>query len=447
MKKPTKKSSLRRGIMNILFWSIISAAVIGPGTITTASQAGALFGFDFIWALVFSVIACLVLQEAVARLTLVSGFNLGESIASRFKNTLSRWLAVGFVAAAILIGSAAFEAGNILGAMAGIGIVSDIHPAWLVCSITGVAAIALTIPSIQVLGRFLGVLVALMGVVFLFTAIKLKPPLTEILSGTLIPRVHLAQGGTLLVLGLIGTTVVPYNLFLGSGAASEKMTLREMRMGLFIAIILGGIISIAVLVVGSSVEGTFTFESLARALTQKVGRWVVYLFAIGLFAAGFSSAITAPLATGITARSLFSNRKDKRWGPNGWYYRLTWMVVLGTGLVFGLLDVKPVPVIILAQALNGILLPFVSVFIVFVMNDIDILKPEGVNRWYQNLMLGLVVWIAMTLGFLQIDRTIYGLLNITMKGINGHILILGLCSMVFSILIWSKALNSGKKKV
>ncbi len=71
---------MKNKLLNILFWSVISAAFIGPGTITTASKAGALFGFDLLWALVFSTFACLVLQEAVARLAIHSGTNLGEAI-------------------------------------------------------------------------------------------------------------------------------------------------------------------------------------------------------------------------------------------------------------------------------------------------------------------------------------------------------------------------------
>ena len=77
----TSKLSIKKGLLSILFWSVISAAFIGPGTVTTASAAGASFDLDLIWALVFATLACIVLQEAAARVTIGSGKTLGEAIA------------------------------------------------------------------------------------------------------------------------------------------------------------------------------------------------------------------------------------------------------------------------------------------------------------------------------------------------------------------------------
>ena len=71
-------------LLDVLFWSVISAAFIGPGTVTTAASAGAGYGFALLWALGFSTVACLVLQEASARLTLASGSDLGQALRRRF---------------------------------------------------------------------------------------------------------------------------------------------------------------------------------------------------------------------------------------------------------------------------------------------------------------------------------------------------------------------------
>ena len=75
-------------ILSILFWSIITAAFIGPGTVTTAAKSGAVFGYDLLWALLFSTVACLVLQEASARVTVISGLSLGEAIRQQFHSGL-----------------------------------------------------------------------------------------------------------------------------------------------------------------------------------------------------------------------------------------------------------------------------------------------------------------------------------------------------------------------
>lgn len=172
-------------------------------------------------------------------------------------------------------------------------------------------------------------------------------------------------------MGLIGTTVVPYNIFLGSGIAIASKSLKEMRFGLGIAVLFGGIISMAVLVVGTAIAGEFSFAALSEALQQNLGKGADLLFAFGLFAAGFSSAITAPLAAAITAQSLFARKDVSQWQPNSWRYRSVWLGVLLTGILFGLTGVQPVPAIILAQALNGILLPLIAVFLFIVINHPD----------------------------------------------------------------------------
>ena len=89
---------------------VIAAAFIGPGTVTTAAAAGAGYGYSLLWALVFSIIACILLQESAARITIASGLTLGEAIKHRFKSQKVA-LAIGV---AIFLGCAAYEAGNIL---------------------------------------------------------------------------------------------------------------------------------------------------------------------------------------------------------------------------------------------------------------------------------------------------------------------------------------------
>jgi len=119
---------MKQRLINILFWSVISAAFIGPGTVTTAASAGAVFGYALIWALIFSTAACYVLQEASARITAVSNMNLGEAMRSEYGSSRSgRWL-IGLALVAILSGCTAFEAGNILGAVEGISLINPSLP-------------------------------------------------------------------------------------------------------------------------------------------------------------------------------------------------------------------------------------------------------------------------------------------------------------------------------
>ncbi|RLD72162.1 MAG: hypothetical protein DRJ10_18855, partial [Bacteroidetes bacterium] len=264
-------NTFKSRLLNVLFWSVVSAAFIGPGTVTTATKAGAYFQFDLLWALVFSTFACLLLQEASARITINSGMNLGQAIAKQFEGKASKTLVLFLVIGAIVLGSAAYETGNILGSIAGLSLVFDIPQKILVLVIGTLAFLALSFTSIQTIARIMGGIVFFMGLAFFTTAIQLNPPITEILKGSFVPTIPNTDGAGLLVLGIIGTTVVPYDLFLGSGVLNKKQTISDMRFGLSVAVILGGVISMAIMTVGTIITGEFTYETLAQALTHKIG--------------------------------------------------------------------------------------------------------------------------------------------------------------------------------
>lgn len=386
----------------ILFWSVIAAAFIGPGTVTTAASAGAGFGYSLLWALVFSTLACLVLQEASGRLTVVSGRNLGEALRDRYPAGVSGMMVLLLVLGAVVLGCAAYEAGNILGGVAGASLALPLGKAALTVASVAIAALLLWFNSPRRVALLLSALVALMGVAFLWTASRLEPNLAEVLRGSL--TVSLPRGSTLFAVGLVGTTVVPYNLFLGSGIAKGQK-LSELRLGLAVAVGLGGLISMAVLIVGSAVTGDFSYPALAAVLEERLGAWAGTFFACGLFAAGLSSAVTAPLAAGVTARSLFgSDERPERWSDRSWRYRSVWGGVLAIGLLFGLSGVQPIPVIVLAQALNGLLLPIAAIFLLLSVNDRRLMGESALNGVVSNLMMSGVTAIAVMLGTIGVVR-------------------------------------------
>jgi len=402
--------SFRSRLLNILFWSVISAAFIGPGTVTTSAKAGADFGLPLLWALTFATIACGVLQEASARLTIASGMNLGQAIWKQADHGGKGSLIIVLVAFCILSGTAAYQAGNLLGAMAGANLLLSLKP-WLVVLVIGLMAAALLlIPSIKIIARVLGSLVAFMGIAFLLTAMAISPPLPDVFMGLIRPTIPLDHGGALIVLGLIGTTVVPYNLFLGSGI-SRGQSIKEMRSGLLVAIVLGGIISMAVLVTGTAMSGDFTFPSLAGTLDFYLGGAGSIILGVGLFAAGFTSAVTAPLASAVTVRSLFGNRDPQKWESNSWRFRLVWVVILATGIAFGMAGFKPVPAIIVAQALNGLILPVIAIFLFGVVNNPRIMKNRY-NRLPANILMTIVVFVSLLIGIAGLLRAVAAVINL-----------------------------------
>lgn len=383
-------------VKHILFWSVISAAFIGPGTVTVAANAGASYGLSLLWALVFSVIATIVLQEGAARLTIGSGSTLGETIAIRFgqKRNMS-WV----VFLSVVLGCAAYEAGNILGAVSGAQILFEVEKAPLVIAIGILGFLVLRSGNLKIISNTLGIIVAIMGVAFILASFSSGIPVTKILVSAINP--NFPTGSSLLIIGLVGTTVVPYNLFLGSGISAGQ-TIREMRMGLIWAVLIGGIISSAVLVVGVGVEGAFSFQTLAERLEQSMGQWAYVLIGIGLLAAGFTSSVTAPLASAVTGQSIFRN--SPKWQTGNQYFKITWVAVLGIGLVFGITDFKPIPVIILAQAVNGILLPFVASILWIVLNNKSTMPEAHRNTRLLNVLTGLVVFVSIFLGLNNLTR-------------------------------------------
>ena len=176
-----------------------------------------------------------------------------------------------------------------------------------------------------------------------------------------------------------------------------------MRFGIIAAIVLGGIISIAILLAGTTIDGAFSFQSLKTMMEKKSGAAGGYLLGAGLFAAGLTSSVTAPLAAAITARSLF-HKSDHRWHENKSFYRGIWFIVVLAGFLFGVSGVKPVPAIIFAQAINGLLLPFASVFLVIIVNDAKIIPRPSLNPLISNYLLLGVVAVTSFLGLINISR-------------------------------------------
>ncbi len=405
-------------VRNSLVWFVITAAFIGPGTVTTATAAGATFSYSLLWTLVFAVVACVVLQEGVARIYIVAGLTLGQAV----RQTLGGGWPMA-IAAAIILGCAAYEAGNILGAVSGVQLITGSHPALSTLLIVALAALLLASGRFMLLTRLLAFVIGLMGLGLLVLVVSLHPDIPQLARGLLVPQIP--PGGELLTLGLIGTTVVPYNLFLGSQLAAGQQ-LRAMRSGLLLATAVGGLISMALVLIGAQVSGDFNFANVASTLSRLTGPWGGWLFAFGLFAAGLTSAITAPWAAAI---SYTSTRKANR-KTEGFVY--VWAGVLATGLVFGVSGIRPVPVIIVAQAANGIVLPLLATLIFIILNNRQLL-PEHTNSLPANLLLLLVIWITTMLGLLNIYKAFLTASGSALSPTPTSLLTIGFLSLLYTI--------------
>ncbi|MCQ2250506.1 MAG: divalent metal cation transporter [Bacteroidales bacterium] len=444
-------------LLNILFWSIISAAFIGPGTVTTATKAGSDFQFQLLWALSFSTMACLVLQEASARSTIYSGLNLGQAIKYHYMGKKAQIPVLVLIVGAIILGCAAYEAGNILGSVAGLTLVfPNLDERIIVGAIAVIAGLALSLKSIRSIANFMGCFVFIMGFTFITTAVVSDPPLEEIAKGLVVPSIPDSPGAGLLVLGLVGTTVVPYDIFLGSSVVQKDTTVKDMRIGISVAVILGGFISMAILCVGSEMTrdytpealkelGGFSYKLLSNTLMVDIGPWAVYIFGFGMFAAGFTSAITSPLASSLTARSIFEKKDADGNSKNGKWFHVIAYVVLAFGVILGFFQKKPVPVIVAAQAFNGLILPFVAIFLLMVVNDPRIMGKEHINGLFSNICMVVVTWVTLILGTVQVTKAALSVVEDASFSPDALFMIATVFSLVVTVLISWRIFNRRRK--
>lgn len=398
MARKNKKSSLGPGFL-------VTAAFIGPGTVTSCSMAGAKFGYALIYALVFAVITTIILQEMTGRLSLGTGKDLGQSLRDYSQNPVAKFLFILLTLFSITLGCAAYEAGNIIGGSLGLEMVTGLSKKIWVVLISLVAIFVLNRKKYKLVERFLVVLVFIMSLSFLTTAIIIQPDIPSIVQG-IIPS--FPKNSIYLVLALVGTTVVPYNLFLHSSAVKEKWksknNLRQVKKDLFLSIGLGGIISASIVITSAVTffEKGIPLEhggQLASQLEPLFGPLTNFLFGVGFFAAGLSSAITAPYAAAFASSGVLGWKKSQE-HPG---FRFIWMGVILTGFLVSLFNFNPLAVIVFAQVANGLLLPVASVFLLLVLND-RVKMGILANSLKQNIYGVAIILIVSFLGIWNIVK-------------------------------------------
>jgi manganese transport protein len=200
---------------------LIAAAFIGPGTVTLCTIAGVSYGYSLIWALILSIFATIFLQELSLRVGLVTKMNVAEVISKSVKSIYFNKFLIVLIVSSILIGNAAYEAGNITGASLGISAIISNDSISYIPVFIGIAAFLILFQgNYKIIEKSLIFLVLTMSISFLITAIITKPNLKSLIEGMFIPSFD--ENSILIVLGLIGTTVVPYNIFLHSSLVTEK---------------------------------------------------------------------------------------------------------------------------------------------------------------------------------------------------------------------------------
>ncbi|MDD3367889.1 MAG: Nramp family divalent metal transporter [Lachnospiraceae bacterium] len=401
---------LKNRLKNVGPGALVAAAFIGPGTVTSCSTSGANYGYTLLWAMLLSVISVIIMQSMAARLGIVSHMGLGEALRAKFTNNATRILLAILVIGAVFIGNIAYETGNISGAVLGLQVaVPSLNNGTgkiILALILGIIAFVLLFSgSYKYIEKILTGLVVVMGVVFFICAFAAKPDWGALFSGMFgfgVPE----GSGWMTIAALMGTTVVPYNIYLHASSASKKWAnddevaegLANSRVDSVISIGLGGLISMAIIVCAAATihanGGTISSGGdMAVALEPLLGSWATMFFGIGLFSAGITSTITAPLAAAFASSGILGWGEDMSKGK----FKIFWIIVLAFGIIaVCTLGASPTQIILFAQAANAFLLPITGVLLLIVANDKNIMKEYANKAWF-NVLVVLVIVIFLVI--------------------------------------------------
>ncbi len=372
----------------------MAAAFIGPGTITMCSIAGAQFKYGLIWALIVSILLTMFIQLMAIRIGLTTKNTLSNLIKDQFQNGLLKYTSILLIISAIFIGNSAYEAGNISGAVMGFELLFGDSFQFNQINIFSILSGMLALPLIifgnnKVLEKILIILVLIMSFSFVFTVFIVGVDFNLLLSSS--NFLSFPPDSILTIAGLIGTTVVPYNIFLHVALVNNRWkSSRDLKFANFdtiVSISIGGLISLCILLTAAGLNNTDILNAvdLANSLQPLYGDFSKYIVAIGLLSAGLTSSITAPIAAAYVVCGCFgfsTNRKSN-------LFKVIAVIVLLIGVIFSSIGISPIEIIKFAQVTNGILLPLIVIFLLFLANNTRLLKNKT-NNHFQNI-LGLIV--------------------------------------------------------
>jgi NRAMP (natural resistance-associated macrophage protein)-like metal ion transporter len=390
---------------------LVAGAFVGTGTITTSIVAGTEHGYTLLWASVTAaILIAIILQEMTARLSL----STGKPLAVIVREKLGLWASI-IVILAIVGGNSVYSVGNLSGVNIALGGLFENVPAsvWII-GVTLIYWSLLMLGKYNVLEKTITILVAAMGVLFLINMFYVKPDYLEVIKGLTIPTFELSE--ITIVIALIGTTVVPYNFYLHSTAVLErgwhknpKGNLEMMRFDTIVPIFIGGLVTMAIGVVAGTVlhplhlsEGLVIEGSNQMAMTIEplLGKVAYALFSLGLLAAAISSMPMAALSAAYVFTQSFGLNPDMK----GTAFRLVFSFVAWVPVFFAIGVKNPIWTIILAQSINGMLLPITAVLVLYLINKKDT-SGSLRNSTFSNILGFVAVGFTIVLGIINIIST------------------------------------------
>lgn len=420
---PTAVRSRRSFFALITSRLVAFLAVLGPGFVTanvdndpggilTYSQAGAKFGYQLLWTLIPTTIALIVVQEMAARMGAITGKGLSDLIREEFglRATFFTMVVLGFA-----------DFGNIIAEFAGLASGMGIFG---ISKYIVVPAGAALVWTLIVRGRYkpverILILASLIYFAYPVSAILAKPDWDLALKQTIVPAFSGDPAYLAMIIGLVGTTITPWMQFYLQAAVVEKGIDRRQyaicRLDVITGCIVTDVIAFFIVVAcGATIYHSnhpeiVDVSQAAVALAPFAGKFAFLLFAVGIINASLLSAAILPLATSynICEGLGFESGIDKRFSEAPVFYWL-YTLLIGGGAAFVLIPRLPLlKVILWSQIANGILLPFVLVYMLLLINRPRLMGTFK-NRQWQNWIAWSTAAIMILLTFAFIYTSVTG---------------------------------------
>ncbi len=407
----------RKRFHNMFLW----LAVIGPGIITanvdndaggitTYSLAGAVYGYSLLWTLIPITLALIVVQEMVARMGAVTGKGLSDLIREKFGVKPTFYLLIG-----LLIANLA----NTVGEFAGIAAAGEVFG---ISKYITVPLSALLVWWLVVKGTYKTVeKVFLTSCVFyasyIISGIMEKPPWGEVLRLTVKSSFSFQPSYITMLIGVVGTTIAPWmQFYLQSSIVEKGIGIRDYkysRLDVVIGCFVTDIVAWFIIVVCAATLFTHhiqieTAKDAAIALRPLAGQYASALFAFGLFNASLFAASILPLSTAysICEGLGWESGVDKKPAEAPGFYGLYFVLILfGAGIVL-FPNAPLIMMMYLSQVANGVLLPFVLIYVLRLINDHRLMGNYINSQWY-NVTAWITTWVMIALTLLLVVTTIF----------------------------------------
>jgi Mn2+/Fe2+ NRAMP family transporter len=394
----------------------IFLAVIGPGIITsnvdndaggitTYSVVGAQLGYALLWSLIPMTIALYVSEEMCARMGVVTGKGLSDLIREEFGFRSTFF---------VMVAALGVDLGNTVAEFAGVAASMQIFG---ISKYISVPLAALLVWVLVVRGTYRQVekifLVACtFYLAYVFSAVLAKPDWMLAARSTVVPTMNWSSDYFMLLIGLVGTTIAPWQFFYIQAGFVEKRVgqkqYRHARMDVAagsitcMLIVFFIIVSTAATLHRHGLTHITDAAQAAQALIPLAGKYAGYLFAFGLLNASLFAASILPLSTAhVTCEGLgFESGIDRKMTEAPIFYGLyTGLIVVGAGLI--LIPKAPLlKILVLSQVANGVWLPVVLIFILLLINRKDLMGKYTNTRLFNVIAWTMsVAMIVLTLIF------------------------------------------------